>query len=354
MNSLEQIPLAPLDRISPSKYTSLKACAYRVILENTYGNPLLPYAPHGHFGTVVHEAIRAVLKGSVKTTEEFNQKWQDLIVVEENKLVERGFDFMVPLKKSMKKGYSLKKMQVRSLLNRPESTTTDARSSVSFKHEPEVLLESQDGLIAGRADLISTVDSFVRITDFKSGKILADEGDVKQDYEDQLKLYAYLYYSMYDRFPNELVLVDLERNVYQIEFTESDILEAGEEAKRMLSATNSLVSLGNKQELAEPSHDNCSFCLYRPACEYHWELPNTEDNFYANIMGTLEEVKIFRNGNVNATIITNENRVVVSNIPTAEVEHLRNKLNSQIAIYNVFPSENKGWYKAGRTTMIYE
>ncbi len=352
MNSFEQIPMAPLDRISPSRYTFLKACAYRVILANTYENPLLPYAPYGHFGNVVHEAIRAVLTRNVTTIEGFNQKWQELIDVEENRLVELGFDFMVPLKKSMKKGYSLKKMQVRSLLNRAASTSMSDHSNISF--ENEVLLETQDALIAGRADLISTVDSFVRITDFKSGKILADEGDVKQDYEDQLKLYAYLYYSMNDRFPNELVLVDLERNTYQIDFTESDILEAGEEAKDLLASTNSYVTQGNKQGLAEPSHENCSYCLYRPACEYHWELPDTEDSFYANINGVLEEVKTFRNGNVNATIRTNGNRVVVSNIPPSEVEPLRDQLNSQIAIYNVIRSENEGWYKAGRTTMIYE
>lgn len=350
MNTLKKIPLKPLDRISPSRYTSLKACAYRVILANTYENPLLPYAPYGHFGNVVHEAIRAVLTKSVTTTEEFNQKWKDLIVVEENRLEELGFDFMVPLKKSVK-GYSLKKMQVRSLLNTSERTTTKAPSSVSY--ENEVWLESQDGLIAGKADLISTVGSFVQITDFKSGKILADEGDVKQDYEDQLKLYAYLYYSMYDRFPNELVLVDLERNVYQIEFTEKDILQTGEEAKKMLLAINSLVTLGNKQELAAPSHDNCRFCLYRPACVYHWELPNIEDTFYSNIKGTLEGVKSFRNGNVNSTIITNENQVIVSNIPTTLVDDLETKVNSQIAIYNVSSSKNEGWYKAGRTTMIY-
>jgi len=344
--------MAPLDRISPSRYTSLKVCAYRVILANTFESPLLPYAPHGHLGNVVHEAIRAVLTRSVTTVEEFNQKWRDLVEIEENKLIEFGFGFMVPLRRSMKKGYSLKKMQVRSLLNRPESTSTNSYSTFSF--ENEVWLESQDRLIAGRVDLISTADSFVRITDFKSGKILADEGDVKQDYEDQLKLYAYLYYSTNDRFPNELVLVDLEQNVHQIEFTEDDILEAGEEAKGLLAITNKLVSQGNKLELAKPSHENCSFCLYRPACEYHWELQNTEDHFYAKIKGTLEEVKTFRNGNVSIIISSNENRVIVSNISAFEVESLRNNLNSQIAIYNVFRSEHEGRYKAGRTTMIYE
>ena len=352
MKSLPKLSLKPLDRISPSRYTSLKTCALRVAFANTYKHPLLPYAPHGHFGNVIHEAIRSILTKEVLNIKEFNNKWDSLIEMEESKMRELGFDSLLPLKKSMKISYSFKKLQVRSLLER--NAQIDNVQNTSFSYENEVWLTNEDETVAGRADLITTIGSFIRITDFKSGKILEDEGDIKQDYEDQLKLYAYLFYSMNKRFPNELVVADLDKKIYPVEFSHEEIIGIGKYAQELLANINILIAKDSKAELAKASKENCEFCIYRPACQYHWLVTNDREGVYFNLRGVLKDLKTYRNGNINITLGTSENDVVISNISKEEKESLRHNLFSQLAIFNVFQTEREDWYKAGKTTIIYE
>jgi hypothetical protein len=104
---LEKLRLKKLERISPSRYSAIKKCYYRVLLANTYKRPLIPYPPNGHLGNIIHECIRLILTGQIKE-EDFNNLWQDLIDKEEKKLTEIGFKIIVPLKDSVKKGYAIK------------------------------------------------------------------------------------------------------------------------------------------------------------------------------------------------------------------------------------------------------
>jgi hypothetical protein len=56
---------------------------------------------------------------------------------------------------------------------------------------------------------------------------LDDEGeifsDIKEEYKEQLKLYAYLYFETNGKFPTQLSLVDLAKQKFTIDFTESEI-----------------------------------------------------------------------------------------------------------------------------------
>ena len=118
--------LLRLNRISPSQYSSLKRCAYRVVLANTYKNPLLPYPPNGHLGNVIHECIRLILTKQIQDDKEFNDLWSKLIEEEEAILKKLGFDFLTPLKRTVK-GYSIKKLQVKSLLRKGVRNVKDKK-----------------------------------------------------------------------------------------------------------------------------------------------------------------------------------------------------------------------------------
>lgn len=345
------LPLKQLYSISPSQYSALKKCPYSVLLATTYGKPLLPYSPGGHLGNVIHKCIRLIFTYEIHDKTHFNKVWQELINQEETILTERGYRFLTPLRRTVK-GYAIKKLQVKALLDRKRSSKNFKINAVKFSHEQR--LKSKDGLISGRADLIIESEYHIKITDFKSGRIFNEEGEIKKDYEDQLKLYAYLYYEMRNKFPDELTLVDLKQNEYSIEFSEEESEAIAAEAKDILQEINEKVKKDQRELLANSSHENCRLCLYKPACEYHWKLVDDEESAYVNLKGELCEVKEFANGNVNARIKCNDKEVVVSHLNSNSAEELKGCSRANVAFYNVLKDEGPGRYRAIKSTKFYE
>ena len=341
-----------LDKISPSRLTSIKQCALRVVLAETYDNPLLPYPPASHLGNVIHECIRLIFIGEICTGEDFNLEWDRLVAIEEKRLEEIGFEFLIPLNKNVK-NYSIKKLQVKELIaGKDHRKNVIEESCVKFFHEE--WLNSKDRLIVGRVDLIIQIDEFVKLSDFKSGRILEEEGDIKQDYEEQIKLYGYLYSEVKNRYPDELSLIDLWQNEYNIEFTKEGCNQIAEEAKLILKETNTRIRQGESDKLANASLDICRFCLYKPACKYHWALYETDDHMpFTSIQGLLLDVKKFANGNINAYIRQVDKEMIISKLnPNAMQRLIKNKGNT-VAFYNLLRGDTQGRYKALRTTMIY-
>ena len=111
-------------------------------------------------------------------------------------------------------GFWAKKAQLRKHLRTTESNQLKPRSFLTEKW-----VESQDALIGGKLDLIVVIDDFIEIINFKTGSITEDVLDetgevfqeLKSEYRDQLKLYAYLYFDSYGKFPSTLSIVDLRK-----------------------------------------------------------------------------------------------------------------------------------------------
>src|SRR5690554_438920 len=85
--------LKPLKRISPSRYTAINSCPYRVVLANSYSIPLLPYPPSNHLGNIIHESIRLIVTGKIETSVEFDEIWNRFLAKEEKSLKDMGFEF---------------------------------------------------------------------------------------------------------------------------------------------------------------------------------------------------------------------------------------------------------------------
>lgn len=241
---------------------------------------------------------------------------------------------------------------MRSLLERTKSRKNLKRDSISFNHEQP--LKSSDGLISGRVDLVTKLGNHIKITDFKSGRILDDGGEIKENYEDQLKLYAYLFKEERNEFPDELTLVDLARNEYSIEFSEDKCIKIAEEAKYMLRDTNEKARKDLRKQLANESHENCRFCLYKPACEFHWNLDQDERSDFIDLRGKLSGSKQFANGDVNARINNNGVEAVISHLDGSYANKLKGHTQARLEFYNLLKSDDTGRYRAINTTKIYE
>ncbi|MEO8232540.1 MAG: PD-(D/E)XK nuclease family protein, partial [Ignavibacteriota bacterium] len=305
MRTIGEIIYKEIQRISPSQYISLRNCPYKSLLAEAMDNkPLLPFSANAYYGIVLHKLLEQISKREIRNEEEFNKSFMVEVRSVEDKLIDLSYNFLVPLQKKVK-DFTMKKILLKEHMQNVYEKST---SPSSVKFYSENWYESNDKLIGGKIDLVIDENGYIRIIDFKTGAIsegvLDDYGevyiDVKEEYKEQLKLYAYLYFEKTGKYPDELSLVDLMKQKYIIEFTEDDCKSIAIDAKKLLKDANN--SIECKKFEAKPSEVNCKYCLYRPACSYY--LNYLSETFSTNdVVGTILRVEQFQNGSITICLM---------------------------------------------------
>lgn len=355
LNKIGEINFKEIKRISPSQFYSMKNCAYKSLLAEAFDKkPLLPLSPNAYFGTVLHKMLELIAKGIVKREDDFNAEFDRQVKALEDDLQSKGFGFSVPLKIKLR-NFGLKKIQLKKhLRSEPEQPITAG----NIKFRSEKWFESKDKLIGGKVDLVIESRNNVEIIDFKTGAItqdcLDDEGeifsDIKNEYKEQLKLYAYLYFENTNKFPTDLSLVDLTKQKFSVEFSEAECKTIFDEAKNLLKTTNNCIS--TKVFSANPKEENCKYCLYRPACSFFHKKLETDVSFN-DVLGEIKEVKRFQNGNVNVFLQNGNKSIIIKNFASENFDELNNNRNKIISVYNVRKEAVEFVYSTTKTTMIY-
>lgn len=356
MKKIGKIIFKEIKRISPSQYCLMKNCAYKSVLAEAFGKtPLLPVSPNAYFGTVLHKMLELIAKKVIKSEEEFNKMFDEQVNLVEYNLQQLGYTFLVPLQKNVK-DYGIKK----NLLKKHLRAVSESRGSRrGVKYQSEKWLESKDKLIAGKIDLVIEADSYIEIIDFKSGEItedvLDDSGDtfseVREEYKEQLKLYAYLYFENTNRFPTDLSLVDLAKQKFGIEFTYPECSAISDEAKHLLCSTNE--NIARESFIANPSEKNCKFCLYRPACSFFLKYIETNSAFN-DASGLVKNVVQYQNGNVSVFLENTNAKITITGLPKKKFEEINSRINTYIAVFNLRREGVEDTYSATKTTTIYE
>ena len=356
MNQVGNIEFRKINRISPSQYHLMKNCAYKSLLAEAFGKkPLLPISPNTYFGTVLHKILELISKGAVKNEEDFNRMFDEQVKAVEESLQKQGYDFFVPLQKNVK-DFGMKKILLKKHLR---ALTEQPPKASSVKYHSEKWFESKDKLIAGKIDLVIEAGEEIEIIDFKTGAITQDAlndagetfSEVKEEYTEQLKLYAYLYYENTGRFPAAFSLVDLAKQKFSVSFSQSECNSIFAEAKKLLHSTNE--SIGKGTFAAKPTEANCKYCLYRPACIFFLKKLETDYSFN-DVSGLVRNVVKYQNGNVSVFLESGERLITVTSFAAANLEELNNSRNKQISIYNLRKEATEFVYSATKTTMIYE
>lgn len=356
MNKIGEINFKEIKRISPSQFYSMKNCAYKSLLAEAFDKkPLLPLSPNAYFGTVLHKILELITKGIIKSEDDFNAEFDKQVKTLEDDLQQKGFGYFVPLKIKLK-NFGLKKIQLKKHLR---SETEQQPSSSQIKFHSEKWFESKDKLISGKIDLVVENGNNIEIIDFKTGAItqdcLDDDGeiysDIKNEYKEQIKLYAHLFFENTYKFPNNLSLVDLSKQKFSVEFSEQECKALFDEAKNLLKSTNDCVN--TKSFSANPKEENCKFCLYRPACSFYHKKLETDYSFN-DVLGEIKDVKKFQNGNVSVFLQNGNKNLTIKNFPSEEFDKLKNSKNNKIRIYNIRKESTECVYSATDTTIIYE
>jgi CRISPR/Cas system-associated exonuclease Cas4 (RecB family) len=356
MNSVGKIQLKKIKRISPSQFYSMKNCAYKSLLAEAFEKkPLLPVSANAYLGTVLHKELEMIIRGEIKSESDLIKSFEQQIASIEERLVEQGYDFFVPLHNNVK-DYGMKiillKKHIKNIEDRPPVP-------IGVRYFSEKWFESKDALIAGKIDLVIESENEIEIVDFKTGAItedvLDDSGEVfsaiKGEYSDQLKLYAYLYYENTGKFPSSLGLVDLARHKFSVEFTQSDCKAVYDSAKKLLHAINN--GLDKQELLSFPSEANCKYCLYRPACSSFLKYLETDTGF-SDVTGMVYNVVLYQNGNVSVFLESGGRRITVTKFLSVKYNELKDCLDKRLNIFNLRKEATDNIYAATKTTMIYE
>lgn len=356
MNQVGKINFKKIQRISPSQFYSMKNCAYKSLLAEAMNKKaLLPVSANAYYGTVLHKMLELISKGAIRNEEDFNTTFQEQIKLMEEKLVSDGYDFFVPLQKKVK-DFIMKKILLKDHLRNVSERPTRASNT---KFHSEKWFESKDKLIGGKIDLVIEAEQEIEILDFKTGAItqdvLDDDGEVssevKEEYKEQLKLYAYLYFENIGKFPTQLSLVDLTKQKFTVDFSVNECNTIFEEAKTLLNSTNDSIDKGIFT--ANPTEANCKYCLYRPACSFYLKHIET-DNSFNDVSGSVQNVVKFQNGNVTLYLESGDKLFTVSNLPSEKFDGLNNSRNKKINVFNLKREPREFFYSAIKTTIVYE
>jgi hypothetical protein len=149
-------------------------------------------------------------------------------------------------------------------------------------------MQSGDGLIKGKPDLVEKRNGKWVLLDYKSGSVHEEDEEsgrqqIKDDYRLQLQLYAYLIREAKGICVSKALLRTLDGVEHEVAVDEASVQLAGTEARLLLSEFNSGVK-GHEDpfDLAKPMPNirdqkifGCAGCQFRPLCPSYRDFEKT-------------------------------------------------------------------------------
>lgn len=283
--SLPELKL--LGSLSPSRFTAIEACVLKEACSGGKNSNLLPRYPKSFLGTIAHRMVELGAKGLLIGEQENPAVvWDKLVSEEEARIAQNSIEsHLVPLKRSCTEYFLIRARAIRaasqlaSSASLPRNTAGQSVGGLGY----EIGVSSEDGFVKGRIDAVTIDDGALTISDYKTGAILLEDAggtQIKPEYEAQLKLYAAVYNKTYGRWPDRLLLLNLQGKDFEVTFSreECDLLLA--RAKEIFEKTNDRIQFalqnGNTASLANPSPAVCRFCAFRPGCRSYCEARQTQ------------------------------------------------------------------------------
>ncbi len=322
------LEVKPLGRVSPSRFALLEQCRLREIWSNAWHPPLLPQSPAARLGSVIHSILQEAGEGNFPAGNRstIEARWDVLVEQTEREMrsswLERS---LVPLRQRVRQ-YQVRRIRtVRKALELAERAcpqdrlppTQTVRLAAPLTERYEVPVQSRDGLIAGRIDILRETPAGTVIADYKTGHILEQDPEsgvqaVSATYQTQLKLYAALYADTFGSWPVGLEIIPLQGGPIEIPFTPSESSAILRQAATGLQETNARIAelgapvspVAAAEALASPRPSICRTCLFRPLCPAYRRIRDAETGtgWPEDIWGTVSHAQPLGNGRLLITL----------------------------------------------------
>lgn len=351
-NIIPDIPLKPLERISPSRFIALQGCQLREIWQSQKEvSSLLPGNTAAKIGIIIHRMIELTYMGFIRTDNDIVEKWEEEVCTVEQTMRTNLLEAnLLPLSQS--RNYEVKKLRCFLLLQRLLKETHNISSSKARAHS-EVWLETADKKISGKVDLIRQTNTGVQLIDFKTGNIIDKfSNTVKSEYQTQIKLYAALYHEVTGLWPDRLTLIGLDRVETDVEYSFGEAKCLLSAAKDLMASINRNISSNCQEFFAFPKPETCYYCNFRPACHKYWSH-RTFDNAWPNdILGEVAKIQISLVGLLTAEINHNGNIVKVRGLDAEKYKFL-NDSSQEVCLCNLKINPSPGFYIPTKYTVGY-
>lgn len=258
----------------------------------------MPKGPKALMGDIVHHVMQHFSPGC-SLDDLWNGKASEINLKLQANWISRG---LYPIEKTASRYTLKKKLALARLGNKNDSDVDDVNNYVQVVMRDDHLVESQDGKVRGKPDLVIQCGEDYTIIDYKSGDIFEDypesgEQVIKGEYRLQLLIYAALLRENGKKIRNAVLqTIDGKKEAVDLSHDE-DILK---QASALLDRLNKKISgLGSPIHLALPSSANfsegiwgCFGCGLRPVCSaYHARQANPQQGeiWPKDFLGTLTE-----------------------------------------------------------------
>ena len=305
LSCLVNLPVRRLSRISPSRYTATRECLLREVWAACGHKALLPLSAAAQLGGVIHRLFEEAGKGSADNASltDIDRLWMTLVAETEASMSRSWLDRpQVPLSLSVP-DYEVRRRRATSRASDIARLTGHARSAAAEPsqslHQFEFWVETEDRAVGGRIDAARTTPEGVVLSDYKSGTVLEKPGTdgirkLKENYREQLEIYAALYQCKYRHWPVSLELVPLQGDPVVIPYTPEHAAHLLEAARQFLTEANAKIDRVEQggvdiSSLACPLPGICRYCLFRPACSAYWVARERQpdDKWPHDAQGTL-------------------------------------------------------------------
>lgn len=359
--------VAPISRISPSRFVGLKSCWLREIWANNRLQALLPTNARAHVGTIVHEMLAAAGRGELSSEAEIESYWVTLVSSTEQEMLSQWLEHsLVPLNKSVR-NYSVDALRAINKAReiamwRKDRVAADVAvgSGCGF----ELWVHTPDKRVGGYIDHAYHDGDGIVIRDYKSGYVFESTdsgGSVKEAFTVQLRLYAALYSFTFAQWPNKLELMPTQGPSVAVPFNPTECINLVNEASSLLDAINATVLRTNEKQLspttlASPSPGTCFHCAYRPGCSAYVQIEKQSDaGWPMDEWGITKDIRALMNGQLAVILETSHGTEVIRGIsPGGRHPALANVLPGQpLAIFNLQKSFPGSGLQEGLYTTIY-
>ena len=272
-----------IESTSVTRYKALQDCKLKGVLDAKGETKLLAYSINNELGILIHELMEdSLYEDFPNTKEKIKTFFEEMIAKKEQKLKSNNLlSPFLPFNKT--DFFAVKKLRaVRNAFlehTNPKNTLLKrSRESSKTRNRafgPEVYLEITDTesniKVTGKIDKVSIDDDGqIVLTDYKSGEILDEDGELKISFKDQLEIYAAIYLKQFGKSPSKLIVENLKQKNQEWIFDETTSMELLKLCIQQIIELNKQLSSMEDSDLNEllcdTSESGCKFCPYKPKC----------------------------------------------------------------------------------------
>lgn len=315
---------------------------------------MLPCNPAAYVGTAIHRMLELAFQGRISNRKELSEEWDNEIERLENEMLKNPLEkHLVPLYSSVL-NFEVKKLLAFDMICPMLGGIPHGKSSGS-KNNAEAWVDTPDGKVVGKIDLVKESDAGIEIVEYKTGPLTDDlsSGGAKHEYVIQVKMYAALYHAKHGEWPKKLTLAGINQVRISIDVDSEECGKLLQEASKNLADINELIRSGlQPRDFAQPSPETCKYCLFRPACSKYWEARKVGENWPIDAKGRIVNKTLLANGLYRVVIATDTGEAAIRGLSPERHAFLRNDIKRAV-FCNLWNERSDGFFVAKMFTTGY-